>query len=73
MSAADPILCRCCDVRQSDVAAAMQRGARSLERVMDLTGASGGCGTCVNSLRDALLRLAEKRAADSERQDLLPF
>lgn len=40
---------------------------------MDLTGASGGCGTCVNSLRDALLRLAEKRAADSERQDLLPF
>lgn len=69
----DVLVCRCCGVHQSAVERAVARGARSMERVMDLTGASGVCGTCVNDIRRAFDHARRVYEAEQSQQEFLPF
>lgn len=58
---ADPIICRCLQVRQSTVLRAVEEGARSLCQVACTTGAGGGCTACHRRLRQFF---AAKRRAE---------
>ncbi|HEU0238967.1 MAG TPA: (2Fe-2S)-binding protein [Micromonosporaceae bacterium] len=42
--------CICERVRESDVRAAIRRGARTEESVGDACGAGTGCGTCLDRI-----------------------
>ncbi|MGC3966901.1 MAG: (2Fe-2S)-binding protein [Pirellulales bacterium] len=59
--AADPVICRCLQVRQSTVVRAVDEGARSLCQIACTTGAGGGCTACHRRLRSFF---AAKRRAE---------
>ena len=50
--AADPVICRCLQVRESTIVRAVENGgARSLCQIACATGAGGGCTACHRKLR----------------------
>lgn len=57
---ADPVICRCLQVRQSSVMRAVEEGARSLCQIACSTGAGGGCTACHRKLRQYFV--AHRRA-----------
>jgi len=48
------IVCHCGVVSSSDIAAAVEAGARSTSDVCRRTGAAQNCGTCVFSVRQVV-------------------
>jgi bacterioferritin-associated ferredoxin len=47
-------VCICARVRESEVRAAVQRGARTEESVGRACGAGTGCGTCLDRICDLI-------------------
>lgn len=47
-------VCLCRGVTVADVKEAIASGARSVERIRDVTGAGSGCGGCVSTLHTLL-------------------
>jgi bacterioferritin-associated ferredoxin len=55
--AADPIVCRCLGVSQSEIRCALLEGtADCLSSVMSQTGAGTGCNCCHRAIRELLAR-----------------
>jgi bacterioferritin-associated ferredoxin len=51
--------CICAAVPDTEVAAAIARGARTPEDIGTVTGAGTGCGSCHDHLCDMITRLTE--------------
>lgn len=44
------VVCLCCGVTAAEIAAAVEKGARSLDEVRKLTGAGRSCGMCLEKV-----------------------
>lgn len=49
-------VCVCNQVSEEEILASIRNGHDTLEKLMDDTGASTGCGTCISSVRKLLAR-----------------
>lgn len=67
------VLCRCHAVSAHDILQQARRGVRDFERLADRTGASTGCGTCVNRTAACFRAAVEFARAEREGQALLPL
>ena len=52
--AGDRIVCRCKNVSYIDIRKAMIAGARTLDEIKEITGASTGCGRCAGEIEKIL-------------------
>lgn len=52
--AGDKIICHCKNVSYIDIRKAMINGARTLDEIKELTGASTGCGRCAGEIEKIL-------------------
>lgn len=48
--AGDKIICHCKNVSYIDIRKAMINGARTLDEIKEMTGASTGCGRCAGEI-----------------------
>lgn len=60
------IVCQCAVVRDSDVTAAYEAGARTLAQACMATGAGRDCGSCVFSVKRLLCEHGETVALPTE-------
>ncbi|WP_051061440.1 (2Fe-2S)-binding protein [Leptospira weilii] len=49
-------VCVCNQISEEDILTSIRNGNDTLQKLMDDTGASTGCGTCSNSVRKILAR-----------------
>ena len=56
-------VCICARIRESELRATIQDGARTEETVGDACGAGTGCGTCLDRICDLINEEADTRAA----------
>ncbi|RHX88889.1 (2Fe-2S)-binding protein [Leptospira stimsonii] len=49
-------VCVCNQVSEEEILTSIRNGHDTLEKLMDDTGASTGCGTCMSSVRKLLAR-----------------
>ena len=52
--AGNKIICHCKNVSYIDIRKAMIQGARTLDEIKDMTGASTGCGRCSSEIEKIL-------------------
>lgn len=52
--AGDRIICHCKQVSYIDIRKAMIQGARTLDEIKEMTGASTGCGRCAEEIEKIL-------------------
>ncbi|HEX6234159.1 MAG TPA: (2Fe-2S)-binding protein [Jiangellaceae bacterium] len=60
------IVCHCAVVSSSDIAAALDNGARTVAEVCHRTGAAQNCGTCIFSVRQVICQHAVMRNSATE-------
>jgi NAD(P)H-nitrite reductase large subunit len=52
--AANKIICHCKQVSYLDIRTAMVNGARTLDKIKNITGAATGCGRCAGAIEEIL-------------------
>ncbi len=53
----DVMICYCFKVKESAIRDAVQKGSKTLEEVMDATGAGYGCGSCQTRIKKAIAKI----------------
>ena len=73
----DPNVCVCMCVSCEAIIAAVDNGARNIDQVAASTGATEGCGLCVNQVHEciqyALTTEIARRDVRDNKQNLFPF
>ena len=73
----DAYICCCMGIKRADIFRAVDQGARDLDKLIEITGANEGCGTCINELyaclEQALSTYYARQEESSQAQQLFPF
>ena len=66
-------ICKCMGVSEQVVYKMISKQNCDLDQLIDLTGASTVCGTCINDLVECIQKVRQKRDKYEQGQKLFPF
>lgn len=66
-------VCLCKSVDKAELLKAVENGARTLGQVVEKTGATTGCGTCIDEVKEIVCPAIERKKAEKQNQNSLPF